>query len=86
MNEAYITMTDSATGGRISGGRISKLVFTCETSEDVDAVINNAETLGMKRISTAYRCPSYPSATHITAYHTKADYPKWYVKNSFDRC
>ena len=86
MNEAYISMTDPATGGQISDGRISKLVLTCETSEDADAVINNAETLGMKRISVAYKRPRYPTKTHVTAYHTKADYPKWYIKNSFDRC
>ncbi len=76
----YVTMTDKfMSDWGMAQGKINKLVFECETLEDVEKVQKKAERREeMKYVNFCIRKPYYNSNTHYVQFKDKEDYPQWY--------
>ena len=83
----YVTMTDrfmSGWGG--AQGKINKLVFVCNTYEEAQTVVQNAENRGdMKNININVKKPSYSSTRYLTQFKTIEEYPSWYQAGHFKK-
>jgi hypothetical protein len=63
----YVTATDKFYSRMI--GKISKLVYVCPTSKDVDHVIEMIEHRhDLKHMSIRTTKPTYPTRTHDTSF------------------
>lgn len=83
----YVSMTDRfMSGWGRAEGRINKLVFVCNSEEEVEIVSDNAHNrTDMKYIHTYNKKPYWSGKRYLVQYKTKDDYGSWYVKNFFRR-
>jgi hypothetical protein len=81
----YVTMTDKhMSGWGQAEGKINKLIFACETMEEADIVMDNAEYQGsMKYINLTAEKPYYPSSRYYPQMKTKNEYSAWYKEGFF---
>lgn len=80
MAKFYVTMTDRfmSAWGRAEG-RISKLVFECDSYEEAEVVERNAKDRSeMIRVNVRATRPRYSEATTVTSWKTKEEAPVWY--------
>ena len=81
----YVSMTDKfMSGWGKAQNKINKLVLECDTLQEAQIVFNNAESRSdMRYINICVNKPRYNKNRYYTSLKTKADYPAWYVANSF---
>lgn len=81
----YVTTTDKfLSGWGLAEGKISKLVFECESMEEAMIVAENAKARSdQKNVNICSTKPHYPANTHYTQIKTKEKHPSWYKKGYF---
>lgn len=81
----YICATDKfLSGWGKSEGRNNRLIFPCNSLEDVQAVMGNCEARSeFVRVTHCIRKPKLDNWTNFYQVKTKEDYPNWFKKNFF---
>lgn len=86
MNKFYVTMNDTfMSGWGHAEGKTNKLIIECETLEQVETVMENAENRNeMKYVNWHMKkYPYYNPNKFLVQVKTKKDYPKWFEKDYF---
>ena len=82
----YVTMNDKVLSGwGKAQGKINKLVFECETIEEVEIVMENARNRGDMTYIYWRTYKPYYSRRYLVSFHNKEDYPNWYKKDYFKK-
>ena len=81
----YVTMTDSfMSGWGKADGKKNKLVFECDTYEEAETVVDNAESRSDQKYINIYtKKPYFNSGRFYVQHKTKEDYPSWYKPGYF---
>ena len=93
----YVSTTDRfMSGWGRAEGLINRLIFLCETSEDAEAVFNNATARDDQKHITCSSLPpkmfhknwretgaDYESGRHYVQIKTKEEMPAWYKPGAF---
>lgn len=93
----YVTTTDKfMSGWGPASGKINKLVILCETAEEADTVVENAENRSdQKHVSCSSEPPpyfhkrweetgaDYETGNYYVQVKTKADMPAWFEPGAF---
>ena len=81
----YVTMTDKfMSGWGMADGKINKLIFECDSLDDVTTVMENARhRTEMKYINWTDKKPYYNKQKYFSQIKTKTEYPSWYKEDFF---
>ena len=86
-NKFYVTMNDTFSSQFRTDGKTDKIIIECETVQEVETVMNNAENrTDMKYINWHYKkYPYYSPKKFVVQVHDKNDYPRWFEENYFKK-
>ena len=86
-NKFYVTMNDAFSSNFRTDGKTDKIIIECDTLQDVEIVIDNAENRSdMKYINWHMKkYPYYNPKNFAVQVHDKNDYPRWFEKGYFNK-
>lgn len=86
-NKFYVTMNDTFSSNFRTDGKTDKIIIECDTLQDVEIVIDNAENRSdMKYINWHYKkYPYYNPKNFAVQVHDKNDYQAWFKENYFKK-